>query len=334
MWIPILGIPYAAPPVGNLRWRPPAPVKKWSDTLDATKPGNSCPQVTDARRLCRPDAASTRTASSSTSTRPAPTARRGRSFVWIHGGGNIDGQSDAYDGAKLATGGPSGEETVVVIMNYRMGLFGYLSHPALELGRPPLGQLRHPRHPGRAPLGAAQRCGLRRRSDQGSARRPVRWRFRTPARTWSRRWRRGCSTALSSKARRRRRYRPSSRRAARRGNATSQSPPAARARDAAAAAACASCRRSASCSCRAHPTPTAPYVTGPHIDGTIIPMHAGAGLDDRAFNKVPIMGGDVQDEGNFRHRHHRVLQYGQAAITAAQSEANVRATYGGNAGPA
>src|SRR5690242_15596047 len=41
-----LGIPFAAPPVGNLRWRPPAPAEKWKGTLDATKYGNTCPQVT------------------------------------------------------------------------------------------------------------------------------------------------------------------------------------------------------------------------------------------------------------------------------------------------
>ena len=50
-----LGIPYAAPPVGNLRWRPPAPVKKWKDTLDATKYANTCPQVTELGAVRRPD---------------------------------------------------------------------------------------------------------------------------------------------------------------------------------------------------------------------------------------------------------------------------------------
>jgi para-nitrobenzyl esterase len=52
--------------------------------------------------------------------------------VWIHGGGNVDGESNDYDGSKLATGGPNGSPTVVVTMNYRMGLFGYLAHPALD----------------------------------------------------------------------------------------------------------------------------------------------------------------------------------------------------------
>ena len=48
-------------------------------------------------------------------------------IVWIYGGGNIDGSTDGYDGSKLATGGPSGMPTVVVTINYRLGLFGFLS---------------------------------------------------------------------------------------------------------------------------------------------------------------------------------------------------------------
>src|SRR5437868_7409282 len=53
-------------------------------------------------------------------------------FVWIHGGGNVDGESNDYDGSKLATGGPSGTPVVVVTLNYRLGLFGCLAHPALD----------------------------------------------------------------------------------------------------------------------------------------------------------------------------------------------------------
>ena len=49
-----LGIRYAAPPVGNLRWRPPAPVEKWQGTLDATTYGNTCPQVTELGAFAGP----------------------------------------------------------------------------------------------------------------------------------------------------------------------------------------------------------------------------------------------------------------------------------------
>jgi para-nitrobenzyl esterase len=60
-------------------------------------------------------------------------------IVWIHGGGNFDGSSNDYDGSKLATGGPEGVETVVVTLNYRPGLLGYLAHPSLDLQGKPWG---------------------------------------------------------------------------------------------------------------------------------------------------------------------------------------------------
>src|SRR6516162_9025482 len=49
-----LGIRYAAPPVGNLRWRPPAPIERWQGTLDATMYGNTCPQVTELGAFAGP----------------------------------------------------------------------------------------------------------------------------------------------------------------------------------------------------------------------------------------------------------------------------------------
>ena len=52
--------------------------------------------------------------------------------MWIHGGGNFTGASNDYDGRKLATGGPDGVETVVVTMNYRLGILGTFSHPAID----------------------------------------------------------------------------------------------------------------------------------------------------------------------------------------------------------
>jgi para-nitrobenzyl esterase len=53
-------------------------------------------------------------------------------LVWIHGGGNVDGESNDYDGSKLATRGALGTPTVVVTINYRLNLFGFLAHPALD----------------------------------------------------------------------------------------------------------------------------------------------------------------------------------------------------------
>jgi hypothetical protein len=74
-------------------------------------------------------------------------------LVWIHGGGNVDGESNDYDGSKLATGGALGTPTVVVTINYRLNLFGFLAHPALDSEG-------HPGPAGDSALGAAQYRGL------------------------------------------------------------------------------------------------------------------------------------------------------------------------------
>lgn len=128
-----LGIPYAAPPVGNLRWRPPQPVKKWKDTLDATKLANTCPQVTGLGSFAGPN--STNEDCLYLNVFTSGSGHWGKKkpvMVWIHGGGNIDGASDGYDGSKLATGGANGTDTVVVVMNYRLGLLGFFSHASLN----------------------------------------------------------------------------------------------------------------------------------------------------------------------------------------------------------
>ena len=127
-----LGIPFAAPPVGELRWRPPAPVKKWKDVRDATKFGATCPQVTTLGPFRRPD--------EHHGGLPFPQRLHDRQQGQEETGRRVDlrrrqqltARSDDYDGSKLATGGPNGQETVVVSMNYRIGLLGFISHPALD----------------------------------------------------------------------------------------------------------------------------------------------------------------------------------------------------------
>jgi para-nitrobenzyl esterase len=132
-----LGIPYAAPPVDNLRWRPPQPTNRWKDTLDATEFANTCPQVTELGAFAGPTSTTEDCLYLNVFTTGQSHGSRGRGkpvIVWIHGGGNVDGETNDYDGTKLATGGPNGTPTVVVTINYRMGLFGFLSHPALNTG--------------------------------------------------------------------------------------------------------------------------------------------------------------------------------------------------------
>lgn len=124
-----LGIPYAAPPVGDLRWRPPQPVTPWRQPLQATSFGNHCPQLPLYDGFNTPSTTEDCLylnvfAPKNNGGRPA----RGLPVMfWIYGGGFTGGESDDYDGSKLATQG----NVVVVTINYRVGLLGLFAHPAL-----------------------------------------------------------------------------------------------------------------------------------------------------------------------------------------------------------
>ena len=120
-----LGLPYAAPPTGNLRWRPPQPAAGWSGVRDATTFGPSCPQAPSP--FAPPGQFSEDCLYLNVYTPAARSSFGGRPvLVWIHGGGlEQDGARD-YDGSKLAADG-----VVVVTINYRLGALGFLAHPAL-----------------------------------------------------------------------------------------------------------------------------------------------------------------------------------------------------------
>lgn len=120
------GIPYVAPPVGELRWREPKPVKPWRGIRDATKFGFSCPQH------LRPGQAMEMsedclTANVWTGARSA--SERRPVYVWIYGGGFNEGTGSdpQFDGEGLAKKG-----VVVVTFNYRVGPFGFLASPELS----------------------------------------------------------------------------------------------------------------------------------------------------------------------------------------------------------
>src|SRR5207244_9247120 len=132
-----LGIPYAAPPVGKLRWMPPQAVAKWKEPIDGTHFGNICAQITTLGVFAGPasideDCLYLNVFTPKLGKADQPNAGNLPVIVWIHGGGNIDGTAADYDGSKLATGGPLGTPTVVVTINYRLGLFGFLAHLALD----------------------------------------------------------------------------------------------------------------------------------------------------------------------------------------------------------
>jgi para-nitrobenzyl esterase len=120
------GLPYAAPPTGTLRWRPPQPASSWSGVRDATQFGAGCPQALTGNPFLPPGTISEDCLNLNVYT---PAARPGANrpvLVWIHGGGLVQDGGRNYDGTKLAATG-----AVVVTINYRLGALGFLAHPAL-----------------------------------------------------------------------------------------------------------------------------------------------------------------------------------------------------------
>ncbi len=122
------GIPYAAPPVGDLRWREPHPVAAWTRPRDAFAFSRTCMQVGDpiAGSVLEPMSEDCLYLNVWTpvtrGNAPLPV------MVWIHGGGNRNGSASAapYSGAALARKG-----VVVISVNYRLGALGFLAHPEL-----------------------------------------------------------------------------------------------------------------------------------------------------------------------------------------------------------
>ena len=139
------GIPYAAPPIGELRWKPPQPPAPWRATRNADELSAACPQSDFLYRAIQ------RTISKmgGDPSQVGPVGRTSEDclylnvmtanlqsknlqpvMLWIHGGGGVNGRGDDA-GASLASMG-----AVVVTINYRLGVFGWLSHPALTAESP------------------------------------------------------------------------------------------------------------------------------------------------------------------------------------------------------
>lgn len=120
------GIPYAAPPVADLRWRAPQPVAAWTGVLDVTEPGSPCPQNGDP--LYGGDAGAedclyleVTAPRGATPHAPKPV------LIWQHGGGFVGAAGSFFDAQRLATQG----DLVVVTINYRLGILGYFGYPGL-----------------------------------------------------------------------------------------------------------------------------------------------------------------------------------------------------------
>lgn len=124
------GVPYAAPPVGDLRWRAPRPAAVWTAPRDATKFGNDCLQTwmpDDVANSGQPMSEDCLYANVWT-VKPGKQAKGLPVMLWIYGGGFVNGSGAAlpYEGTRLAKRG-----VVVVTFNYRVGRLGFFAHPAL-----------------------------------------------------------------------------------------------------------------------------------------------------------------------------------------------------------
>ncbi|MFC4909027.1 carboxylesterase/lipase family protein [Actinomadura gamaensis] len=125
-----LGIPYAAPPVGALRWASPRPAAAWKGTRDATRPGNRCAQQAGMLSTTGEEESTAEDCLylNVTTPRHAPPGRRLPVMVWIHGSGFRNGSGSLYRPAEMV----ARDDVIVVTVNYRLGLFGFLAHPAFD----------------------------------------------------------------------------------------------------------------------------------------------------------------------------------------------------------
>ena len=125
-----LGIPYAAPPVGDLRWRPPQPPAHWRGVRDATRFGAHCYQTMQFADMVFQDSGPSENCLFLNVYVPASVAAKSKLPVmfWIHGGGYQGGASSEprHNGDFLPTKG-----VVLVTFNYRLGVFGFLATPEL-----------------------------------------------------------------------------------------------------------------------------------------------------------------------------------------------------------
>ena len=127
------GLPYAAPPVGDLRWREPQPAQPWRGARDASRNGKACMQQPGASLEGGGDPGPLSEDCLTLNVWTPGTSGRRPVMVWIHGGALVFGGGGVplYDGGVLAR-----HDVVVVTLNYRLGALGFFAHPALGGGSP------------------------------------------------------------------------------------------------------------------------------------------------------------------------------------------------------
>lgn len=129
------GIPYAQPPVGPLRWKPPAPLPAWQGVRKASDFGPACvqPRARSSGIYTNPPERMAEDCLTLNIWAPRD-AKAAPVFVWIHGGALVGGYSHErmYDGVRMAGRGGA----IIVSINYRLGILGYLAHPELSKESP------------------------------------------------------------------------------------------------------------------------------------------------------------------------------------------------------
>lgn len=125
------GIPFAQPPVGALRWKPPQPPKPWSGLREASRTAAACAQVDHMWNHEAAEGSSEDCLYLELRTPILKSRELLPVMVWIHGGGNSDGSS-----AGVVTSGITAHGVVLASIQYRLGPFGFMSHPALSRENP------------------------------------------------------------------------------------------------------------------------------------------------------------------------------------------------------
>ncbi|GAA0302526.1 carboxylesterase family protein [Sphingomonas oligophenolica] len=129
------GIPYAVPPVQGMRWRPPAPLQRWQGVRTATAFGPACvqPQGSKLSSIYSGDPMPVSEDCLTLNIWAPANAKNAPVFFWIHGGALVGGSSReaTYDGKRMAERG-----VIVVSINYRLGVLGWLAHPGLSAESP------------------------------------------------------------------------------------------------------------------------------------------------------------------------------------------------------